>query len=145
MTALTVWVNGAMVEPDAARVSVFDHGFTVGDGVFETTKVVAGIPFALTRHLDRLEASATAMGLAAPDRAQVREAVARVVGQLDRHLGRVRITYTAGVAPLGSGRGDTAPTLVVAASPMTPWPATEAAVLVPWVRNERSAVAGVKT
>ncbi len=142
---MKVWLNGDMVEPDAARVSVFDHGFTVGDGVFETTKVVGGRPFALTRHLDRLAASAAALGLAAPDPARVRDAVERVVAQLGQNLGRVRITYTAGEAPLGSGRGDGEPTLVVAASAMTPWPATESVVLVPWVRNERSAVAGVKT
>lgn len=142
---MKVWVNGAMLERDAARVSVFDHGFTVGDGVFETTKVVAGVPFALTRHLDRLATSAAAMGLRSPHPALVRAAVAQVVAQLGNDLGRVRITLTAGEAPLGSGRGNAEPTLVVAASPMTPWPATEAVAVVPWVRNERSAVAGVKT
>ena len=142
---MKVWVNGTMVEAAEARVSVFDHGFTVGDGVFETTKVVAGRPFALTRHLDRLARSATAMGLSAPAPDVVRDAVGQVVAQLGDSLGRVRITLTAGEAPLGSGRGDGEPTLVVAASAMTPWPETEAVVLVPWVRNERSAVAGVKT
>lgn len=142
---MKVWLNGAMVDRDAARVSVFDHGFTVGDGVFETTKVVDGRPFALTRHLDRLQVSAVKMGLPGPDEAVVRDAVEQVVAQLGQDLGRVRITYTAGEAPLGSGRGDAEPTLVVAASTMTPWPATEAVAVVPWVRNERSAVAGVKT
>lgn len=142
---MKVWINGAMVDRDAARVSVFDHGFTVGDGVFETTKVVAGRPFALTRHLERLGRSAAVMGLPVPEPDVVRAAVEQVVAQLGHELGRVRITMTAGDAPLGSGRGDGEPTLVVAASPMAPWPATEAVVLVPWVRNERSAVAGVKT
>ena len=142
---MKVWFNGAMVERDAARVSVFDHGFTVGDGVFETTKVVAGRPFALTRHLNRMADSATAMGLRMPAQHVVRDAVEQVVAQLGDTLGRVRITLTAGEAPLGSGRGNAEPTLVVAASAMTPWPVTEAVVLVPWVRNERSAVAGVKT
>ncbi|HUR72856.1 MAG TPA: aminotransferase class IV [Sporichthya sp.] len=142
---MKVWVNGAMVERDQARVSVFDHGFTVGDGVFETTKVVQGRPFALSRHLDRLAASAATMGLQAPDPALVRDAVEQVVAQLGQTPGRVRITLTAGEAPLGSGRGNGEPTLVVAASSMTPWPDSESVVLVPWVRNERSAVAGVKT
>jgi branched-chain amino acid aminotransferase len=127
---MKVWVNGAMVDRAEARVSVFDHGFTVGDGVFETTKVVAGRPFALSRHLDRLASSATAMGLPLPDPAMVRDAVAQVVAQLGDVLGRVRITLTAGEAPLGSGRGDGEPTLVVAASAMTPWPQTAAVVLV---------------
>ena len=64
------WVSqaGGLVEAELARVSVLDHGFTVADGVFETLKVSGGVPFALTRHLDRLERSAGAMGLPAPDR-----------------------------------------------------------------------------
>ena len=45
---MKVWVNGVISEPDAARISPFDHGFTVGDGVFETCKVVDRTPFALT-------------------------------------------------------------------------------------------------
>jgi branched-chain amino acid aminotransferase len=57
----------------------------------------------------------------------------------------LRITCTAGPAPLGSGRGDGPTTLVVVADAMAPAPATTAAVRVPWVRNERSAVAGLKT
>ena len=37
------------------QISVFDHGLVVGDGVFETVKVTYGVPFALTRHLARLQ------------------------------------------------------------------------------------------
>ena len=57
------WVNGTVVESAEALVSAFDHGLTVGDGVFETVKVVDGVPFALTRHLQRLTASARGLGL----------------------------------------------------------------------------------
>ncbi len=57
----------------------------------------------------------------------------------------MRITYTAGPAPLGSGRGESTPTLVVAAAPMGAWPLTTAIVTVPWPRNERGATAGLKT
>ncbi|MGQ0624791.1 MAG: aminotransferase class IV [Sporichthyaceae bacterium] len=143
---MKVWLDDALVDPGAARVSVFDHGFTVGDGVFETTKVVRGRPFALTRHLDRLARSAAALGLVAPEHARVRTAVAAVLAQLTQvELARVRITLTAGDAPLGSGRGSGPPTLVVAASPMDLWPASESIRVVPWRRNERSAVTGVKT
>ena len=58
-----VWVNGAVVAPEEAVVSVFDHGFTVGDGVFETVKVMGGRPFALRRHIERLHRSAQGLGL----------------------------------------------------------------------------------
>lgn len=60
-------------------------------------------------------------------------------------LGRLRITYTGGLSPLGSDRGDAGPTLVVALGETARRPDTTAAVTVPWTRNERSAVAGLKT
>lgn len=144
------WVShqGGLVDADHARVSVLDHGFTVADGVFETLKVVDGAAFALTRHVDRLERSAAAMGLPAPDRAQVVTAVHETVeanAPVLGALGRLRITYTAGDAPLGSDRGETGPTLVVAVSAMKPWPESAAVITVPWPRNERSPLAGVKS
>ena len=49
-----------------ATVSIFDHGLTVGDGVFETLKAVDGRPFATRRHLDRLRRSADGLGLRIP-------------------------------------------------------------------------------
>lgn len=52
------WINGEVQAVSQARVAVVDHGFTVGDGVFETLKTEAGVPFALTRHLQRLNRSA---------------------------------------------------------------------------------------
>ncbi len=144
------WVShqGGLVDADDARVSVLDHGFTVADGVFETLKVADGAAFALTRHVDRLERSAAAMGLPAPDRAQVVTAVHETVeanAPVLGALGRLRITYTAGDAPLGSDRGETGPTLVVAVSAMKPWPESAAVITVPWPRNERSPLAGVKS
>ena len=60
-------------------------------------------------------------------------------------LGRVRITYTGGPAPLGSGRGDAPPTLIVVADTMRPWPESTAVATVEWPRNERGALAGLKT
>lgn len=143
---MRTWVNGRLVDADDATVSAFDHGLTVGDGVFETLKVVHGVPFALTRHLERLRASAVGLGLAAPADDDVRAAVAEVVGAHDpAEVGRLRITLTAGRGPLGSDRGSGGPTLVVAVSAASRWPATSRLAAVPWPRNERSAVAGLKT
>ena len=143
---MRAWVNGRILDdPQAPAVGVTDHGFTVGDAVFEAIKVIDGEPFALTRHLARLETSARGLGLPAPDLGQVREGVAAVLEQQALPLGRVRITYTGGEAPLGSGRGDRPPTLVVVADAMQQRASTTAVARVPWPRNERGALAGLKT
>jgi branched-chain amino acid aminotransferase len=143
---MRVWFNGSVLDdPTAAVIRVDDHGVTVGDGVFEAVKIVDGTPFALTRHLDRLTTSAAGLGLPAPDTDEIRAAIRAVTEGQDLTLGRLRITWTAGPAPMGSGRGGGPPSLVVAAAPMDPAAASTVAVRVPWVRNERSAVAGLKT
>lgn len=142
------WVDDGLVAAEQARVSVLDHGFTVADGVFETLKVTPAGPFALTRHLRRLGRSAAALGLPVPDADTVRNAVDRTVAANADEVGdlaRLRITYTAGIAPLGSERGPGRPTLVVSMSEMSPWAPTADVATVPWPRNERSALAGVKS
>ncbi|MFF4414225.1 aminotransferase class IV [Streptosporangium sp. NPDC001559] len=141
-----VWVNGRLIEPEKATVSVFDHGLLVGDGVFETVKCVGGVPFALTRHLDRLLVSATRMGMAEPDVEFVAEGVHACLAQAPSWpLGRIRISYTSGPGPLGSDRGKTDGTFVVIVSDQKPFPATADVTVVPWARNEHGALAGVKT
>ncbi len=143
---MRIWVNDRLIDEREAVVSVLDHGLTVGDGVFETVKVIGDTPFALTRHLRRLHGSAIGLGLPVPVEPVVREAVAAVVAaNRVRPLGRLRITYTGGVSPLGSERGTTGPTLVVALVPLEPMPVTTAVATVPWPRNEHSALAGLKT
>ena len=77
--AVKVWVNGQLSEPDGARISPFDHGFTVGDGVFETCKVSGGEPFALTRHLRRLDRSAAGLGLPPPDHEFIRAGIVELL------------------------------------------------------------------
>ncbi|MGE9694580.1 MULTISPECIES: aminotransferase class IV [unclassified Streptomyces] len=145
MTVRTIWINGGLRDAEDARVSALDHGITVGDGVFETVKAVDGAPFALSRHLDRLARSAAGLGLPEPDLDEVRRACAEVLATEPVALGRLRITYTGGVSPLGSDRGTEAPTLIVATSAIAPRPDTTAVVTVPWVRNERGALSGLKT
>ena len=118
---MRVWFNGALLDdPTSPAIRVDDHGLTVGDGVFEAIKVLDSQPFALTRHLARLAHSATGLGLPQPDLAQVRDAIATVLEGQQLPLGRLRVTWTAGPAPLGSGRGGGPPSLVVVASPMDP-------------------------
>lgn len=141
-----VWIDGALVPAEEARVSVFDHGITVGDGVFETLKAVHGVPFATRRHLERLRRSAGALGLEVPVGDEVlREAMAGVLRAAPRPLARVRITVTGGIGPLGSDRGPAGATAIVAAADLPPPSPTTAVCTVPWPRNERGALAGVKS
>lgn len=148
---LPVWLDGALLDPDDARISVSDHGLTVGDGVFETLRTAPEpgrdrwVPFAVSRHLRRLHRSLTGLGLEL-DRSddELRTALVEVAGHIDGP-GRVRLTVTGGPGPLGSGRSGEPLTVIVAGSGSDGWPETGALVTVPWVRNERSAVAGLKT
>ncbi|MYX98721.1 4-amino-4-deoxychorismate lyase [Streptomyces sp. SID486] len=142
---MRIWLDGGLRDVESARVSVLDHGLTVGDGVFETVKAAHGEPFALTRHLDRLTRSARGLGLPDPDHDEVRRACAAVLTANPMALGRLRITYTGGHGPLGSDRGRHGPTLVVALGETTRRPDTTAVVTVPWTRNERGVLAGVKS
>jgi branched-chain amino acid aminotransferase len=143
---MRVWINGQLLsDPTAPAVPVTDHGLTVGDAVFEAVKVVEGKPFALQRHLDRLERSAAGLGLEGLDVEQVRRGVAAVLEGDPLPLGRLRITVTGGNAPLGSGRGDSPLTVIVVAAPMKANPATTAVITVEWPRNERGALAGIKS
>lgn len=143
--ASQVWVDGEVVELSAARISPVDHGLTTGDGVFETMKVLRGRPFALRRHLERFERSASGLGLTAPDPKVVADAVDAVLAANQLVEGRVRVTLTGGPSLLGSERGPEGPTMVVVCGTQPPWPDTAEVVTVPWPRNERGALAGLKT
>jgi branched-chain amino acid aminotransferase len=143
---VAVWINGEIVPDNEAKVSVFDHGLVVGDGVFETVKVAGGEPFALSRHLARLGRSAAGLGLPEPDLDQIRAGVLAVVAASDPvPLARMRITVTGGMGPLGSERGGSPVTAIVAlAEQNLPAPSVDV-VVVPWPRNEFGALAGLKT
>jgi branched-chain amino acid aminotransferase len=143
---VAVWINGTLVPDEEAQISVFDHGLVTGDGVFETVKVTNGVPFALTRHLNRLARSATGLGLAEPDLDQVREGALAVIDTSEKpELARMRITVTGGIAPLGSERGGSPLTVIVAIGSMKPVASSVDVTTVPWPRNEHGALSGLKT
>ena len=146
MSDIQVWVNGRIVGADEPSVSALDHGMTVGDGAFETCKIVNGEAFAMTRHLRRLGRTLSGLGLPAIDDALVREGVKEVLATGDQiAFGRVRITVTGGAGPLSSDRHDSPATVIIASTPSKPHEPSAAVVTVPWVRNERGATAGLKT
>jgi branched-chain amino acid aminotransferase len=140
-----VWIDGDLADPASASVSAFDHGLTVGDGVFETLRVYRGTPFALRRHLDRLSRSAAGLALPVPERAELERACAEVVAAAGLAEARLRLTVTGGPGPLGSPRGGGPPTVVAAVAPLAPVSPAAAVAVAPWPRNERGPLAGLKT
>ncbi len=140
-----VWINGSLVPEDQARISPFDHGWLVGDAVFETLVIVRGMPFAARRHLERLQRSAEPLGIAVPDSGALREAMIAVADANGLREGRLRVTVSSGIGPLGSERGAGSPTVTVAAGAQSRWPTTTAVTTVEWTINERGPLAGLKT
>nr|MBI3612985.1 aminotransferase class IV [Nitrospirota bacterium] len=120
-----IYLNDRFVDRKEALISVFDHGFLYGDGVYETLRTYNGRFFMLPQHLARLQRSAGLIGLSIPILEQdwpalLREAVDRN-GLTEAH---VRITLSRGEGELGL---DPAlcphPTLVVMANPIAQYPA----------------------
>jgi branched-chain amino acid aminotransferase len=114
-----VWINGELVPLERRRVSPLDHGLVVGDGVFETLRVYRGVPFAWTRHLERLRASADGLGLARPTPSAARRGRRRARangcrGPAAHHRDR------AGPAPPGSSAAAVPPTVIVVAFELEP-------------------------
>jgi branched-chain amino acid aminotransferase len=95
------YVNGAMLEGDAATVPVLDHGFLYGDGVFEGISIDGGRIFRLEEHLERLQRSASYIRIVPPGLDVLREAVVRVVAVNNLREGYVRPILTRGTGPMG--------------------------------------------
>ncbi|MDB6120716.1 MAG: branched-chain amino acid aminotransferase/4-amino-4-deoxychorismate lyase [Verrucomicrobiaceae bacterium] len=139
-----IWINGRVVATSEARLSPFDHGFTVGDGVFESLPARALKPFALQRHWQRLTVSCDALGIQVPDIELMRTAMVEVMQANGLSDARLRFTVSSGDGPPGTPQGDGPPTILAVATPLIPWPATEKILVVPWTRNETGALAGLK-
>jgi len=143
-----MWLDGRLVDAADARISVLDHGLTVGDGVFETMRAYGGRPFAVGRHLERLAVSAAGLRLDLPPGVVLTEAIDDVLASNGIVDGVVRVTVTGGAGPMGSARGDADPTVIVVATDLAFWPPrspTADVAVVPWPRNERGALSGLKS
>jgi len=120
-TNAVVSVNGRITSAAEAVVSVFDHGFLYGEGIYETLRTYDRIPFLFGRHMDRLRESAGMLSLPVPlSDAGLRQEVDRTIAGLpDAAELYVRILLTRGAGELNySLTACPAPTLVVIVKPL---------------------------
>jgi len=116
---MRIWLNDRLVPEDRASVSVFDHGFLYGDGIYETLLARDGIVLKLNAHLDRLRRSASLIGLRLPyAKKELGEIVYRTIGKNKLSDAYIRITVSRGSGPIGLDPAlCPSPTLVVICRP----------------------------
>lgn len=148
---MKVWLNGAILPEEAARIAPSDRGFTLGDGLFETIRAVSGRPAHLERHLRRLRAGAALLALPlAPADENLADAVAAALdaNELSSAAAAVRLTASRGPAPRGLlPPREARPTVLISAGPLPPIMAEPVRVVVATAtrRNEMSALCRVKS
>lgn len=99
---IIAWIDGKIVPADEARVSVLDHGFLYGDGVFEGIRVTPAGIFRFEDHMKRLETASRAVGIEVPggfDR--VREVARETTRAWGSREGYLRLIMSRGVGGLG--------------------------------------------
>lgn len=136
-----IYLDGELVATADAKVSVFDHAFLYGDGVFETFRVVDGRVFRMEPHLDRLERSAAAIALDLPlPRDGIRRAILATIAANPWPMGFVKaiVSRGAGPEPLLEHAG-LASRLVVIVRPSMPFFADGAAI-----RGVTAAIVGTR-
>ena len=119
--AATVSVNGRITGEREAVISVFDHGFLYGEGVYETLRTYRRRPFAFDRHLRRLRQSARLIALDVPftdDELAARVADTMAAADPDAAELYVRLLLTRGIGELTYDPAATpAPSLVIIVKP----------------------------
>lgn len=99
---MIVYVNGSFLDEDEAKVSVFDHGFLYGDGVFEGIKAYNGRIFALDEHVDRFFESAQSLQLTLPlSRTEMKQAIVETVRRNNLKDAYIRPVASRGKGALG--------------------------------------------
>jgi len=116
---LLVYINGEYIPRSRAAISVYDHGFLYGDGVFEGIRAYNGVVFKLREHIDRLYDSAKAIMLEIPmSKEELMEAVLETLRRNGLRDAYVRLVVTRGVGDLGlDPRKCGRPNIVIIAEP----------------------------
>ena len=99
---LKVYINGELIDKEKAAISVFDHGFLYGDGVFEGIRAYNGKVFKMKEHVDRLYDSAAAIELEVPiPRDQYAAAIESTLKANNLRDAYIRAIVTRGIGTLG--------------------------------------------
>ena len=139
MMRVIVSIDGEIVPPERATISVLDRGFLYGDGAFEVLRTWNGVAVELDAHLDRLYAAAAALQLAAIDRARLAEHLRAAVSLAGTPEHRIRIVLTRGPGPL-SARLASLPAgrAIVIVEPLPPQPHELSLAIVDWPLPRRA-------
>jgi len=99
---LKIYIDGKLYDKEDAKISVYDHGFLYGDGVFEGIRSYGGKVFRLAEHLDRLWDSAKAIWLEIPiSKQQMAKAIVDTLAVNGIEDGYIRVIVTRGAGTLG--------------------------------------------
>src|SRR5512139_1469458 len=121
---MNIFLDGLIVPEAEAVVSVYDHGFLYGDGIYETMRSYDGVVFMLSRHIKRLQRSAHLIRLEAPEKERLTDAVYATLEANNLSDAYIRITLSRGKGPIGLDPGLCKKhTLVVIAEPFREYPA----------------------
>jgi branched-chain amino acid aminotransferase len=121
---MKVYLNGKLVPGKEAVISVFDHGFLYGDGIYETMRVYDGVTFMLDEHLRRLYRTASLIGLTIPlDTDSLKKSVYETLIANSLRDAYVRLTISRGYGPIGLDPNlCPEPTVVIIAQEMKEYP-----------------------
>jgi branched-chain amino acid aminotransferase len=149
---MILWLNGALLPTNAARIDPSDRGLTLGDGVFETIRVKEGRPMHLALHLARLRAGAAVVGIPVGwpldwSDAELARAIVAVAEAAGLANAAARLTLTRGPAPRGVlPPVETRPTVLITAGTMPPpAPPAHAIIAASTRRNQDSPLSRVKS
>ena len=102
VTTMEVYIDGKFYPKAEAKISVFDHGFLYGDGIFEGIRLYKGCVFRLDEHLERLEMSAKALCLNMPwTRKEISDIVCESCRRNKLTDGYIRLVVSRGFGDLG--------------------------------------------
>lgn len=95
-----IYLNDRFVSEKEATVSVFDHGFLYGDGLFETLRAYNGQIFALDKHLKRLKKAAARLQLKIPEASRLGVLLHQILARNGLKNAMLRLTLTRGISPI---------------------------------------------